>query len=136
MPRGRHRESFDQVSEFDRGRMVAYRDCGFSPREISQSFGRNEATDNVGPHVVLNIQEFFFTHRIEFILLPVCSPDLSRENVWSMFVQRLAWDTSPAATPEELWQYVEAAWTAVPEGYIQNLFDSMPSGYSQQWQLH
>ena len=43
-----------------------------------------------------------------------------------MLAQRLAWDTPPAATPDQLWQYVEAAWTAIPQGYIQSLFDSMP----------
>ncbi|GFX35419.1 uncharacterized protein TNCV_102261 [Trichonephila clavipes] len=40
--------------------------------------------------------------------------------------QQLARDSLPAATPDLLWQYVEAAWTAVPQGYIQNLFDSLP----------
>ncbi|GFU53333.1 uncharacterized protein TNCV_2953671 [Trichonephila clavipes] len=35
-------------------------------------------------------------------------------------------DTPPAASPDQLWQYVEAAWTAVPQGYTQSLFDSIP----------
>ncbi|GFX19782.1 transposable element Tc1 transposase [Trichonephila clavipes] len=43
MPRGRHRASFDQVFEFDRGRIVACRDCGLSFREICQRVGRNQA---------------------------------------------------------------------------------------------
>ncbi|PRD35296.1 UNVERIFIED_CONTAM: hypothetical protein NCL1_11945 [Trichonephila clavipes] len=43
-----------------------------------------------------------------------------------MFAQRLLRNTPPAATPDQLWQYVEATWTAVPQGYIQSLFDSMP----------
>ncbi|GFT88532.1 hypothetical protein TNCV_263131 [Trichonephila clavipes] len=30
----KHRSAFDQVSEFDRGRIVAYRDCGLSFRKI------------------------------------------------------------------------------------------------------
>ncbi|GFY01297.1 transposable element Tcb1 transposase [Trichonephila clavipes] len=42
--RGRHRASFDQVSEFDGGRIVAYRDCGLSSREIGQRVERNQAT--------------------------------------------------------------------------------------------
>ncbi|GFW93435.1 hypothetical protein TNCV_46381 [Trichonephila clavipes] len=42
---GRHRASFDHFSEFDRGRIVAYRDCGLSFREISQRVGWNQATD-------------------------------------------------------------------------------------------
>ncbi|GFX54598.1 hypothetical protein TNCV_792851 [Trichonephila clavipes] len=51
-------------------------------------------------------------------LLPwsACSPDLSPiEYVRSMFAQRLARDTSPAATPDQHWQYLETAWTAVPQ---------------------
>ncbi|GFX05495.1 transposable element Tcb1 transposase [Trichonephila clavipes] len=35
MTRRKQRSAFDQVSEFDRGRIVAYRDCGLSFREIS-----------------------------------------------------------------------------------------------------
>ncbi|GFU72609.1 transposable element Tcb1 transposase [Trichonephila clavipes] len=38
------RRSFDQVSEFDRGRIVAYRDCGLSCREIGSRVGRNQTT--------------------------------------------------------------------------------------------
>ncbi|GFV90070.1 transposable element Tcb1 transposase [Trichonephila clavipes] len=49
----------------------------------------------------------------------------SIENVWSMLAQRLAGFPPPAATPDQLWQYVEAAWTAVPQKYIQSLLDSM-----------
>ncbi|GFW48463.1 transposable element Tcb1 transposase [Trichonephila clavipes] len=36
--------AFDQVSEFDRGRLVAYRDCGLSFREIGSRVGRNQTT--------------------------------------------------------------------------------------------
>lgn len=83
--------------------------------------------DNARPHVARNVQEFFFTHQIELRHWPACSPDLSPiENVWSMLAQRFARDAPPAATPNQLWQYVEAACTAVPQGYIQSLFDSIP----------
>ncbi|GFV51888.1 transposable element Tcb1 transposase [Trichonephila clavipes] len=36
--------AFDQVSEFDRGRIVAYRDCGLSFIEIGIRVGRNQTT--------------------------------------------------------------------------------------------
>ncbi|GFW03051.1 uncharacterized protein TNCV_156711 [Trichonephila clavipes] len=36
--------AFDQVSEFDRGRIVAYRDCGLSFRQIGSQVGRNQTT--------------------------------------------------------------------------------------------
>ncbi|GFU83796.1 transposable element Tc1 transposase [Trichonephila clavipes] len=40
----KERSAFDQVSEYDRGRIVAYRDCGLSYREIGSRVGRNQTT--------------------------------------------------------------------------------------------
>ncbi|GFY12430.1 uncharacterized protein TNCV_1798521 [Trichonephila clavipes] len=39
MSRRKLRSAFDQVSEFDRGRIVAYRDYGLSLREIGSRVG-------------------------------------------------------------------------------------------------
>ncbi|GFV59101.1 transposable element Tcb1 transposase [Trichonephila clavipes] len=44
MSRRKRRSAFDQVSEFDRGRIVTYRDCGLSFREIGGRVGRNQTT--------------------------------------------------------------------------------------------
>ncbi|GFV65332.1 transposable element Tcb1 transposase [Trichonephila clavipes] len=44
MSRRKQQSALDQVSEFDRGRIVAYRDCGLSFREISSRVGRNQTT--------------------------------------------------------------------------------------------
>ncbi|GFY26033.1 transposable element Tcb1 transposase [Trichonephila clavipes] len=44
MSRKKHQSAFDQVSEFDRGRIVAYRDCRLSFREIGSRVGRNQTT--------------------------------------------------------------------------------------------
>ncbi|GFW98165.1 transposable element Tcb1 transposase [Trichonephila clavipes] len=40
----KQRSAFNQVSEFDRGRIVAYRDCGLSFRKIGSRVGRNQTT--------------------------------------------------------------------------------------------
>ncbi|GFX39541.1 transposable element Tcb1 transposase [Trichonephila clavipes] len=42
MSRRKQQSAFDQVSEFHRGRIVVYRDCGLSFREISSRVGRNQ----------------------------------------------------------------------------------------------
>ncbi|GFV43719.1 transposable element Tc1 transposase [Trichonephila clavipes] len=42
MSRKKQRSAFDQVSEFDRGRIVAYRDCELSFRKISSRVGQNQ----------------------------------------------------------------------------------------------
>ncbi|GFW39611.1 transposable element Tcb1 transposase [Trichonephila clavipes] len=44
MSRRRQRSASDQVSEFDRGRIVVYRDCGLSFRKIGSRVGRNQTT--------------------------------------------------------------------------------------------
>ncbi|GFU43263.1 transposable element Tcb1 transposase [Trichonephila clavipes] len=83
--------------------------------------------DNARPHVARIVQSFFVNHQIELLPWPSYSPDLSPiENMWSMVSQRLTQITLPAATPEQLWQRVEAAWSDVPQEHIQSLFESMP----------
>ncbi|GFX72080.1 transposable element Tcb1 transposase [Trichonephila clavipes] len=44
MSRRKQRSVFDQVSEFNRGRIVVYRDSGLSFREIGSRVGRNQTT--------------------------------------------------------------------------------------------
>ncbi|GFV60338.1 hypothetical protein TNCV_3469741 [Trichonephila clavipes] len=41
---GRHRTSFDRISEYDTGRIVAYNGCELSFREIGHWAGRNQGT--------------------------------------------------------------------------------------------
>ncbi|GFX31460.1 transposable element Tcb1 transposase [Trichonephila clavipes] len=44
MSRRKKRSAFDKVSEFNRGRIVAYQDCGLLFREIGSRVGRNQTT--------------------------------------------------------------------------------------------
>ncbi|GFV75273.1 transposable element Tcb1 transposase [Trichonephila clavipes] len=44
MPRRKQLSAFEQVFEFDRGRIVSYRDCRLYFREIGSRVGRNETT--------------------------------------------------------------------------------------------
>ncbi|GFV01257.1 transposable element Tcb1 transposase [Trichonephila clavipes] len=83
--------------------------------------------NNARPHVTRIVQRFFVNRQLELLPWPACSPDLSLiENMWSMIAQRLTWITPPATTPDQLWQPVEASWSAVPQEHIQSLFESMP----------
>ncbi|GFW80891.1 transposable element Tcb1 transposase [Trichonephila clavipes] len=83
--------------------------------------------DNARPHVARIVQSFFVNHQIELLPWPARSPDLSPiENMWSMVAQRLIQITPPATTPDQLWQRVKAAWSAVPQEHIQSLFESKP----------
>ncbi|GFU66019.1 transposable element Tcb1 transposase [Trichonephila clavipes] len=144
MSRRKQRKAFGQVSEFDRERIVAYRDCGLPFRKIGSRVGRNQTTvmqicdrwmqerlghsqDNAGQHVTRIVQSIFAIHQIELLLWPAHFPNLSLiENMWSMVVQRLTQITPPAAIPDQLWHRAEAAWSAVPQEHIQSIFESMP----------
>ncbi|GFY30087.1 uncharacterized protein TNCV_4074001 [Trichonephila clavipes] len=44
LSRRKQRSAFDQVSEFDRGIIVAYRDCGLAFRQIGSRVGQNQTT--------------------------------------------------------------------------------------------
>ncbi|GFU87209.1 transposable element Tcb1 transposase [Trichonephila clavipes] len=44
MSRRKQRSAFDQAYKFDRGRIVAYLDCGLPFREIGSRVGRNQTT--------------------------------------------------------------------------------------------
>ncbi|GFV20171.1 transposable element Tcb1 transposase [Trichonephila clavipes] len=83
--------------------------------------------DNARPHVARIVQRFFVYHQIELLSWLARSPDLSPiENMWSIVAQRFSQITPPAATPNQLWQRVEAAWSAVPQEQIQSFCESMP----------
>ncbi|GFX27107.1 transposable element Tcb1 transposase [Trichonephila clavipes] len=78
--------------------------------------------DNAQPHVARIVQRFFVNHQVELLPWPARSPDPSPiENMWSMVAQRLTQITPPAATPDQLWQRVETAWSAVSQEHIQSL---------------
>ncbi|GFY19554.1 transposable element Tcb1 transposase [Trichonephila clavipes] len=76
--------------------------------------------DNAQPQVTRIVQRFFVNHQIELLPWPAHSLDLSPiENMWSMAAQRLTQITPLAATPDQLWKRVEAAWFSVPQEPIQ-----------------
>ncbi|GFV77476.1 transposable element Tcb1 transposase [Trichonephila clavipes] len=71
--------------------------------------------DNARPHVARIVQKFFVNHQIALLPWPARSPDLPPiENMWFMVALGLTQITPPAATPDQLRQRVEAAWSVVP----------------------
>ncbi|GFW80528.1 transposable element Tcb1 transposase [Trichonephila clavipes] len=81
----------------------------------------------------LNSQRYI-SEALEPVVLPylqglataIFQQDNPIENMLSMVAQRLTQITLPAATPDQLWQRMEAAWSVVPQEHIQSLFESMP----------
>ncbi|UYV65118.1 hypothetical protein LAZ67_3003179 [Cordylochernes scorpioides] len=87
--------------------------------------------DNARRYVACIVQRFFVNRQIELLPWPALSPDLSPiENMWSMVTQQLTQITSPAAIPDQLWQRVEAAWSA--EYYFAKVKIATKLGPSQE----
>ncbi|GFX11342.1 transposable element Tcb1 transposase [Trichonephila clavipes] len=181
MSRRKQRSAFDQVSEFSRGGIVAYRDYGLSSREIGSRVRRNQTTviricdrwmqegktDRRGrSHLSTSGHHFTvcayhstpftaggLSTRRPLIGLPL-TQNHRRLRRQRCDQRRCGWQngmklflltshasvcnttmvgfesgdtiTPPAATPDQIWQRVEAALSAVPQEYIQSLFESMP----------
>ncbi|GFW36999.1 transposable element Tcb1 transposase [Trichonephila clavipes] len=69
MSRKKQRSAFHQVSEFDRGRIAAYRDWGLSFGEIGKRVGRNQTTVMVRIAGTLNSQRYI-SELLEPVVLP------------------------------------------------------------------
>ncbi|GFW35294.1 transposable element Tcb1 transposase [Trichonephila clavipes] len=86
--------------------------------------GDTVGKDKARPHVARFVQSYFVNHQIELLPWPASSMDLSPvENMWSMFAQRLSQITPPAAVPDQLWQRLEAAWSAILQELIHSLLN-------------
>ncbi|GFT02189.1 hypothetical protein TNCV_84521 [Trichonephila clavipes] len=124
MPRVRSRNAFRHVSDFDKRRIVAYRDCGLSYHSTAVRFDRDSMTpclsptlhqDNAQTHVAGIVRTFLDMENVRLLLWPARSPDLSPiENVWSRVAKRLARHPTPVTT-------VDAVWSSVPIHAIQSL---------------
>ncbi|GFV86147.1 transposable element Tcb1 transposase [Trichonephila clavipes] len=89
--------------------------------------------DNTRPQVAHVVKTFFVHHQIESLPWPARSPDVSPiKNTWSMVAQRLTQITPPAATPDQLWQRVVAAWSAVPQEHTEVSFLNQCRGVWQR----
>ncbi|GFW08588.1 HTH_38 domain-containing protein [Trichonephila clavipes] len=89
----KQRSAFDQVSEFDKGRIMAYRDCGLSFREIGSRVGRNQTT-------VMRISD-------RWIVCAYNSTPFTAE--WSVRKTSIAWsilDAEPQTSPPPMEEFV------------------------------
>ena len=72
-------------------------------------------------------QAFFSAQQVTLLPWPAYSPDMSPiEHVWDFIGQRLARTADGDHNKNELWLQVEEIWNAIPQNYIQSLYDSIP----------
>ncbi|GFV60997.1 transposable element Tcb1 transposase [Trichonephila clavipes] len=84
MSRRKQRSAFDQESEFDRGSIVAYRDCGLYFRKIGSRVGRNQTT-------VMRICDRWMQGVHHFTFSAYHSTPFTAE--WSVRKTSIAWST-------------------------------------------
>ncbi|GFX32862.1 transposable element Tcb1 transposase [Trichonephila clavipes] len=107
------------------GSVMHYHTVPLSVIMVWGGIGYHSSTRLIRISGTLNSQRYI--SEIELLPWPARSPDISPiVNMWSMVVQWLTQITHPGVTPDQLWQRLEAAWSAVPQEHIQSLFESMP----------
>ncbi|GFV28846.1 hypothetical protein TNCV_4050941 [Trichonephila clavipes] len=83
--------------------------------------------DNAHSHVAKTVRDLCSPQHMQLLPWPAYSPNMSPiENVWDLVGRRLARDSRPAASKDELLLHIQAIWNSFPQAGIQNLFDSMP----------
>lgn len=83
--------------------------------------------DNTRVHTACKVMDYFAKKNITVLPWPGNSPDLnSIEHVWAHMKREL--DRYPEApkTMKELWRRVQDIWTAIPNDFLQKLYESMP----------
>ncbi|GFT83926.1 hypothetical protein TNCV_2020081 [Trichonephila clavipes] len=122
MPPRRNKEKFQQLTEFERRRIIGLREGGFSYSAIGARVQRNSSTvmrlevvpflqgnpgaifqqDNARPHVAKTVRDFCSTQHMQLLPWPAYSPDMSPiKHVWDLVGQRLARDPRPATSKDE-----------------------------------
>ncbi|GFT17924.1 hypothetical protein TNCV_4910831 [Trichonephila clavipes] len=103
MLRVRSRNAYQHVFEFNKGLIVAYRNCDLPNHSIAARVGRD-------PMIVSGIGNRWVQDDVS----PIA-------NVWSVVAERLARHHTPVTTVYELLYRVEATWSSIPMHAIQSL---------------
>lgn len=84
--------------------------------------------DNAPIHSATLVKKWFTDNNIENLEWPSVSPDLNiMENVWGWLTRKLYADGRQFDNKETLKAALMKEWSAIPQHYIQSLYDSMPS---------
>ena len=74
-----------------------------------------------------NILQFLDSDHVPLLCCIVFSPSMPPiEHVWDVVERQLVHQRPTAATTDELWACIEAAWHGIPQTHIQCLFLSVP----------
>ncbi|GFW97277.1 transposable element Tcb2 transposase [Trichonephila clavipes] len=83
-------------------------------------------------HMFQTVRDFSSAQHMQLLSWSAYSPDMSPiAHGWDLVSRRLVRDPHPAASKDELLLRILAIRNSVPEADIQNLFDSMPRGYTK-----
>ncbi|GFV39458.1 hypothetical protein TNCV_4796551 [Trichonephila clavipes] len=128
MPPQRNKEKFQQLMEFERGRIISLREGGFSYRATGPRIpGAIFQQHNARPHVAKIVRDFRSSQHMQLLPWPAYSPNMpSIEHLWHLVGRRLVRDPRPAASKDELLLRIQAVFNSLPQAEIQNLFDCLP----------
>lgn len=82
--------------------------------------------DNAPPHRALVVNEFIAQQRVQRMDWPSRSPDLNPiENVWDILQRRVRDNHPPATNIQELFQFLQQEWDAMPQQTLAAVITSM-----------
>ena len=84
--------------------------------------------DNATPHRARVVQDVLEQHQIERMNWPARSPDLAPiEHLWDILGRRVRHNHPPPADVDDLFQFLQQEWMAIPQPMLQNHVNSMRS---------
>ncbi|GFU41190.1 hypothetical protein TNCV_1847961 [Trichonephila clavipes] len=127
MPPRRNKEKVQQLTQFERRRIIGLLEGGFSYHAIGARCAAEQFQSDVSLEVAKTVRVFYSAQHMQLLPWSAYSPDMSLiEHLRDLVGRRFARDPRPAATKDKLLLRIQAIWNSLPQADIQNLFDSMP----------
>ncbi|GFV42683.1 hypothetical protein TNCV_840381 [Trichonephila clavipes] len=117
----RDREKFQQLTDFEQGRVIGLREGGFFLSRNRSSCAAEQFHSDASLEAVIDGSPTHATSSLVCLFAGYYS-----EHVWDLVGRHLNREPRPAASKDELLLRIQSIWNSLPQADIHKLFDSMP----------